>query len=303
MNTRQYPDFYLVGAPKCGTTAYYEFLRQHPEIFLPRTKELLRFGSDLSYPTRLSESDFLAHFSDRRDEQRVGTAHTAYLQSTRAAEEIKVHRPDADIVVMLRNPVDMVPSWHSELLYETIEDIEDLESALDAEEARRRGEQIPRSAGNSYVESLYYSEVAAFSEQVKRYFDVFGRSRVHVIIHDDLRADPAATYRRDAGLSRRRRHVRTRLRRAQSEQGGQESSAPKALLRNGSSGASRDQEAHATTTTSKASGHECPVRATAHGSGGCSSPARRDVSRRHRSPWPVTRSGLDRLDRPGQFCG
>lgn len=195
MTTNAFPDFYLVGAPKCGTTALYDFLRQHPELFLPEKKELLFFASDLSYPTRLSEADYLAHFAPRGDARRVGTSHTAYLQSTRAAAEIAERRPDADILIMLRNPVEMVHSWHSELLYETIEDIEDFEAALDAEPDRRRGERIPRSARNSYVESLYYSEVAAYADQVQRYLDVFGRERVHVILHDDLRADPAAVHR------------------------------------------------------------------------------------------------------------
>jgi hypothetical protein len=189
------PDFYLVGAPKCGSTAVYEFLRQHPEIFLPRTKELLVYGSDLSFPTRLSEREFAAHFGERRDERRVGTAHTAYLQSRRAATEIKSRRPDADIIIMLRNPVAMLHSWHSELLYETIEDIEDFEAALDAEPDRRRGKRIPQKARQSYIESLYYSDVAAFGAQVKRYVDAFGRAHVHVILHDDLSADPHHTYR------------------------------------------------------------------------------------------------------------
>ncbi|MGH2837687.1 MAG: sulfotransferase domain-containing protein [Thermoleophilaceae bacterium] len=195
MSPAEYPDFYLVGAPKCGTTALYDFLGQHPQIFLPRTKELLHFASDLSYPTRLSENEFLAHFADRQGEQRAGTAHTAYLQSKRAAREIKSKRPDADIIIMLRDPAEMVHSWHSELVYETIEDIEDFEAALDAEPDRRLGTRIPKNALNSYVESLYYSDVAAFSEQVNRYLDAFGRSHMHVILNEDLRADPEATYR------------------------------------------------------------------------------------------------------------
>jgi hypothetical protein len=195
-----FPDFYLVGAPKCGTTAMYDFLRQHPDIFLPDKKELLFFATDLSYPTRLSEQEYLAHFAGRDDERRVGTSHTAYMQSTRASAEIKERRADADILIMLRNPVEMVHSWHSELLYETIEDIPDFEAALDAEPARRRGERIPRSARNSYVESLYYTDVAAYAEQVKRYFDAFGRSHVHVILHEDFRQDPAATYRATLGF-------------------------------------------------------------------------------------------------------
>ena len=190
-----YPDFYLVGAPKCGTTAFYDFLRQHPELFLPVKKELLTFGSDLSYPTFLSETQFLNHFSQRRRELRAGTSHTAYLQSTRAAQEIKAKRPDARIIAMLRDPVEMLYSWHSELLYQTIEDIPDFETALDAEGDRIAGKRIPSNARNSYAESLHYTRVAAFATQLERYFDIFGRERVHVIIHDDLLTQPADVYR------------------------------------------------------------------------------------------------------------
>jgi hypothetical protein len=190
-----YPDFYLVGAPKCGTSTLYRFLRRHPDIYLPEEKELIHFGSDLSYPTRLSESAFLAHYAHRRGEARVGAAHTAYLQSKAAAGEIRARRPDADIIVMLRNPVEMLPSWHSELLYQTVEEIEDFESALDAEAERRQGRRIPASARNSYVESLYYSDVAAFAQQVERYLAAFGHQHVHVIVFDDFRDDPAATCR------------------------------------------------------------------------------------------------------------
>jgi hypothetical protein len=192
--TTTFPDFYLVGAPKCGTTAMYDFLQQHPDLFLPDEKELLYFGSDLSYPSRLSRDQYLEHFSSRSTERSSGTAHTAYLQSRDAAKEIAAERPDAKIIIMLRNPVEMLASWHSELLYETIEDIEDFEEALDAEPSRRRGEHIPRGARKSYVESLFYTDVAAFAEQVERYLEVFGGSRVHVILHDDLTSDPSSAY-------------------------------------------------------------------------------------------------------------
>ena len=89
MTMSAFPDFYMVGAPKCGTSAFYDFLAQHPDIFLPAKKELLFFGSDLSYPSRLSEAAFLGYFAKQNGERRIGTAHTAYLQSRRAAEEIK----------------------------------------------------------------------------------------------------------------------------------------------------------------------------------------------------------------------
>lgn len=191
----RFPDFYLVGAPKCGTTTLYDTLRQHPQIQMPATKELLYFASDLSFGNRPSEEQYLAHFANLDRAGRVGTAHTAYLQSSRAAEEIHAVRPDARIIVMLRNPVEMLPSWHSELLYEAIEDLPDFEDALAAEPDRRRGLRIPKHAGNSYVEALYYRDAAGFTAQVARYFGVFGRSQVHVVLFDDLRSDPGGVAR------------------------------------------------------------------------------------------------------------
>jgi hypothetical protein len=190
-----FPDFYLVGAPKCGTTALYDFLAQHPQLYLPPEKELIYFASDLSYPSRLSREQFLAHYAGRTSEPRAGTAHTAYMQSRKAAAEIRAACPEADIIIMLRNPVEMAYSWHSEMVYETIEDIADFEAALDAEPDRRQGRRIPSNARNSYVESLFYTDVAGFDEQVRRYFDTFGRDHVHVILNEDLRSDAAATYR------------------------------------------------------------------------------------------------------------
>jgi hypothetical protein len=99
------------------------------------------------------------------------------------------------IIAMVRNPVEMVYSWHSELRYQTIEDIADFEQALDAENDRVAGRRIPTNARNSYVESLFYRQVASFTTQIERYVDAFGADRVHVVVNDDLRADPSATYR------------------------------------------------------------------------------------------------------------
>jgi len=189
------PDFYLVGAPKCGTSALYDFLAQHPAIFLPAAKELLFYATDLSYPSRLDRSRFLAHYSGANGAKRVGTAHTAYMQSRTAAAEIHAGRPDARIIIMLRNPVDLVYSWHSELVYETIEDVVDFGAALEAEPDRRAGRRIPANARNSYLEALFYTDVAALAGQVERYLWVFGRESVHVIVHDDFRRDPGSTYR------------------------------------------------------------------------------------------------------------
>lgn len=189
------PDFFIVGAPKCATTAMYEYLRRHPQVYMPEVKELHYFGSDLvpRRTPRLCESEYLACFAGARDELRVGEASVRYLQSTRAAQEIRAFAPEGRIIAMLRDPVEMMHAQHSEHLFSGIDDIADFAEALAAEEERRRGERIPAAA--NLADSLYYRDSARFTDQLQRYFDLFGRERVHVIIFDDVRDEPARVYR------------------------------------------------------------------------------------------------------------
>lgn len=187
------PDFFIVGAPKCGTTAMQDYLSQHPEIFMPK-KELHFFGSDIRFNYRRhSEKEYLSYFKDAKDEKRVGEASVWYLYSKRAAYEIKEFNPSAQIIIMLRNPVEVLYSLHSQFLYSGNEDIVDFKAALEAEEDRKRGLRIPKTV--YWVNGLYYRETVRFSEQVRRYFDVFGRENVHVIIFDDFEADVAKVYK------------------------------------------------------------------------------------------------------------
>jgi hypothetical protein len=193
VNTRL-PDFYIVGAPKCGTTAMYEYLRQHPQIYMPFHKEPLFFGSDLTHRYgRMSAEDYRNLFTDARPDQRIGEASAWYLFSATAAAEIREATPEASIIVMLRNPVDVMYAQQSQLVFNRQENIEDFGEALAAESDRAAGHRLP--PGPIRVENLLYRRMARFAEQIERYFEVFGRHRVHVILSDDLRADPSGTYR------------------------------------------------------------------------------------------------------------
>ncbi|HEY7464007.1 MAG TPA: sulfotransferase domain-containing protein [Candidatus Limnocylindria bacterium] len=189
------PDFYVVGAPKAGTTAMYEYLRAHPDLYLPERKELRYFGSDLEIRDRvpLSREEYLAYFAGAPAGALVGTAYVWYLFSTAAAAEIAAFSPRARIIAMLRNPLDMLPALHGEHLANGNEDIADFTAALDAEPARRAGRRIPAHA--HLPQGLRYLDVPRYAEQLERYFAAFGRDRVHVIVFDDFAADTAAAYR------------------------------------------------------------------------------------------------------------
>jgi hypothetical protein len=189
------PDFFIVGAPKCGTTAMYSYLQEHPQVFMPFHKEPLYFGADLQRRYgQMTEKQYLDLFAAARPDQRAGEASAWYLYSQSAAREIHAFAPDADIVVMLRNPVDVMYAQHSQLLFNRQEVITDFGEALEAEEDRRQGRRLP--PGPIRAENLFYRQMVRFADQMERYLDVFGADRVHVIINDDLRRDTPGEYRR-----------------------------------------------------------------------------------------------------------
>lgn len=197
------PNFFIVGAPKCGTTALYSYLEKHPEIYIPDTsntveaiyggkKELHFFGQDLAF-ARPSVEEYLAYYANVTQEKRLGESSVFYLYSRTAAQEIKGFCPTAQIIIMLRNPVDMIYSWHSQLLFWGDEDIADIETALAMEAERKQGKKLPARHDHP-VECFFYRKIARFYEQVKRYLDIFGSDQVKIIIFDDFKKNTEAVY-------------------------------------------------------------------------------------------------------------
>src|SRR5262245_49697637 len=118
------PDFYIVGHPKSGTTALYEMLRSHPQIYMSELKEPRYFASDLRSRFQPGGSDVFPQtleqyaqlFAEAGPDQRVGDASPSYLRSRVAAEQIAAVRPDALIIAVLREPASFLRSLHLELV-------------------------------------------------------------------------------------------------------------------------------------------------------------------------------------------
>ena len=188
------PDFFIVGAFKAGTTALYEYLRAHPQIFMSVPKEPMYFGADLTPRyRRMTEDEYLALFRDARTDQHAGEASPWYLYSKSAPVEIRAFEPNSKAIIMLRNPVEVMYSQHSQLVFNQREDLADFGAALDAEPDRLAGRRIPADAIRP--EALYYRKSVRFPEQVRRYLDVFGRESVHFIVFDELVTDAPGVYR------------------------------------------------------------------------------------------------------------
>ena len=191
------PNFFIVGAPKSGTSAMFRYLRAHPDVFMPDFKEPHFFGRDLTFrrhPRVSLLEDYLALFAPAEHERLRGEASVWYLYSRTAPGEIKAFCPAAKIIIMLRNPIDMMHSLHSHLLYRGVETIADFAAALDAESRRRLGLDVP--AGADFDAELRYRQLACYAPYVQRYLEVFPRDQVHLILYDDFRSQPAASYRR-----------------------------------------------------------------------------------------------------------
>jgi len=189
------PNFFIVGAPKCGTTAMDGYLARHRDIFMPDRKESHFFGRDLTVRyDRPTEAEYLSYFARATEQTRVGESSVFYLVSKEAAGEIKAFCPEARILIMLRNPVDMMYSLHSQLVYNSMEEITDFAAAVEAEEDRKKGLRLAPSVRT--VQAFFYRDVARYAEQVGRYFDTFGRENVQVILFDDFKADTPGVFRR-----------------------------------------------------------------------------------------------------------
>jgi hypothetical protein len=194
------PDFFIVGNAKSGTTALYEMLRRHPDIYMPACKEPWFFAQELhertpprpeGTPQTLEQ--YARLFAAAAPEQRAGEASALYLWSRTAAEAIAQVRPDARIIAILREPASFLASLHLQFVQTYIETEGDLRRALALEQARREGREIPRYT--YWPQTLLYSEHVRYVEQLRRFHAVFPREQILVLIYDDFLADNDATVR------------------------------------------------------------------------------------------------------------
>jgi hypothetical protein len=201
MNSARVPDFFMVGQPKCGTTALYEMLRQHPDIYLPDLKEPEFLASDMrrwfqppsSGPLPSTLEQYLALFANARTDQRAGEASTFYMTSHAAASAIAALNRDARIIALFREPASFLRSLHLQLLENHVEDQRDLRRAIDFETRRRHGRRIPRRCCRP--QALHYSEHVQYAAQLARYDAVFPREQMLILIYEEFRDDNAAAVR------------------------------------------------------------------------------------------------------------
>lgn len=207
---------FIVGAPKCGTTALSEYLKAHPQVMMSVPKEPYFFADDLPGLKARTGYDSLdkyhSLFRSASNQHRViCDASVYYLYSEVALEKIFQYNRDAKIIVMLRNPVDMVYSYFSQLLFLQFENTRSFEGAWDKQEERRDGVSIPGRCPDRKV--LMYGDIARFATQMKRLLGIFDKKNVLIVLFEDFSVNTEREYIRTLDFLGLERIVNTPLQR------------------------------------------------------------------------------------------
>jgi hypothetical protein len=188
------PNFFLAGAAKCGTTSLSRYLAAHPRIFFSHPKEPHFFCTDYYEHNRIwTERQYLRLFRRAsRDHLAIGEGSVWYIASRVAASRILAFNPAAKFIVMVRSPLEMAPSLHSQNVFDCYENEPDFELAWRKQAARRRGLEMPFLCCEP--KELMYSDRCMLGAQIERLFRIVPRDQVKIVVMDDLRADPRTVY-------------------------------------------------------------------------------------------------------------
>nr|WP_294168560.1 sulfotransferase [uncultured Sphingomonas sp.] len=190
---------FIVGAPRSGTTSLARWLRTHPEVCFSSTKEPHYFaqvdlrGADETALRARVEREYLERFFAGCEPGKLKMeGSVTYLYAAEQVAAVLRLWPETRFIICVRDPLAMIPSLHQRLLYLGDETVEDFATAWALRHRRARGEAIPRSC----VEPrwLRYDEGGRLGTHLEHFFAAVGRERCHVVVFDDLAADPAEEY-------------------------------------------------------------------------------------------------------------
>ncbi|WP_457637194.1 sulfotransferase family protein [Oceanithermus sp.] len=187
------PNFFILGAPKCGTTSLAAWLGEHPNVFISPIKEPNFFNSDLNKHVISDWHQYMKLYNGATEKHTaIGEASTTYLYSRVAVSNIEQNFPGSRYIAMIRNPVEMAYSLHEQEVFAGHENILDFERAWEMSPERRHGQNVSPTC--SEPTWLDYQRVCALGEQLERLYSSVPKERIHVVVLDDLKKDPRTEY-------------------------------------------------------------------------------------------------------------
>lgn len=178
------PNLILIGAQKSGSTAVYDWLSQHPDIYgNPAMKDFPFFCKPEYFDKGLDW--FASHFKGHRDEPIVlhGYVHYLFL-ADEVAQRLKDFNPDLKLIVLLRNPVERAFSGYLQARKTGNEHTASFEDAITADQAgslHTLRDKVDRS----------YLSHGLYARQLEAYFRYFPREQIHLELYDAVRSEPA----------------------------------------------------------------------------------------------------------------
>ena len=195
----QLPNFFIIGAAKAGTTALYDMLAQHPEIFMSPVKEPRFFatvgepplfpgpaGDFLRRVTVWRPHEYAVLFAGITNQRAIGEASAIYMRLPLAAQRIRQTLPQSRLIAILRQPAERAYSNYTFMRQHNIEPEASFEVALSQEEARAQAGWYP---------GIYYKKNGYYHAQLAVYYSLFPPEQIKVVLNEDLRNAPQAVLR------------------------------------------------------------------------------------------------------------
>ena len=183
----KWPNFFIVGVPKGGTTSLHEYLNSVPGIFMSKNKEPYFFcpimvPDNLPFRPIRDEKKYLALFKKVKDEKIIGESSTLYFFDPETPNLIHKKIPDAKILISLRDPIDRLFSHY-------------LLTRKEGFAEKTFHEQIQKELHDkvNYSEPHMRLRAGMYSKCVKRYLDKFGTNQVKIIIFEEWIKNPKKT--------------------------------------------------------------------------------------------------------------
>lgn len=189
--------FFIIGAPKCGTTALSAYLGTHPHIRFCNPKELYYFSPELNLTGQKiagSVKEYHELFGEGADLFTTGEGSVSYLLSETAVPLILKYNPSARFIVMLREPAQMLYSWHNQLVLNMLEREWFFESAWRAQGLREQGRGL-QSIPNVSPEIFKWKQWVSYGSLLERLYLTVPKEQCKVILFDDFKEKTAEIYR------------------------------------------------------------------------------------------------------------
>ena len=175
------PNFFIVGAPKSGTTNISYYLMQHPQVFMPENLEpyyFARLDIPQNYEREIisDEKKYLNLFKNAKNCKAIGESSPVYLYCPHSALEIKNRFPNSKIIISLRNPIEIAYSEYFSLKFMGFDKNRSFNELLDSSK-----EQLDQN--EFHIDSLL--EAGFYSKHIKRFQKIFSKNQIKIIIFEE----------------------------------------------------------------------------------------------------------------------